>query len=420
MTGRSDVLEILTEGLAAADPEAAVRRGISIVRPRGRTVVLAFGKAAYRMARGALGGSVHVDRGIAIIPRGYPSGDISPIRAMEGTHPLPSGENVRASREALELVRGVRGDEFLLVLISGGGSSLLEVPKDGVSVEEEAALAGELMRRGADIRELNAVRKHLSEVKGGQLLRGFRGRACASLIVSDVVGNPLDSIASGPTAPDPTTYSDALEVLRRYGLLDEFPGAARVLERGAKGLLDETPKPGDRLFSRVVNRVVLDNRPSLRAMARRARELGYRSEVLTDSMEGEAREVGRFLGSLSARGVRRALAAGGETTVTVRGSGRGGRNQELALAAALQVKELGAAGYTGLGALATDGVDGNSPAAGAALGSDEIGSLDEEGARRALYANDSYDFLARAGLAIETGPTGTNVNDLFILLSRRR
>ncbi|MGC9117287.1 MAG: glycerate kinase type-2 family protein, partial [Conexivisphaera sp.] len=315
---REDVMRVLRSGLAAADPEAAVVGGLRRLRPSGDVVVLAFGKAAYRMARGALsvlGGRVR--EGLAIVPKGYPSGDLGNIRVIEGTHPLPSEENVRASEEAMGIVRRVREDETLLVLISGGGSALLEVPKDGLSVEEEAALADALMRSGADVRELNAVRKHLSEVKGGQLIRGFRGRECVSLIVSDVVGNPVDSIASGPTAPDPTTYAEALDVLRKYGLDGRFPNSERILGMGARGLLEETPKPGDPVFSRVINRIVLDNRPALRAMAREARRMGYSAQILTESMEGEAREVGRFLGSLSTRGRRRAAMAGGETTVTV-------------------------------------------------------------------------------------------------------
>ncbi|MFP3229064.1 MAG: DUF4147 domain-containing protein [Nitrososphaeria archaeon] len=415
---REEVLEVLMRGLAAADPEGAVRRRASRLGAASLRV-LAFGKAACRMASGAAAAlGDRVEEGLVIVPRGYPCGDLGGMRILEGTHPLPSPENVRASEEARGLVGRVREDEVLLVLISGGGSALLEVPKEGVGVEEEAALVGELMRRGADVREINAVRKHLSEVKGGQLLRGFRGRACVSLIVSDVVGNPIDAIASGPTAPDPTTYSDALGVLRRYGLLERFPGAARLLERGARGELGETLKPGDPVFSRVVNEVVLDNRPALAAAAAAARGLGYRAQVLTDSMEGEAREVGRFLGSLAARGARRAQLAGGETTVTVLGGGRGGRNQELALGAALQVRRLGMAARAGVGALATDGVDGNSPAAGAALGSEDIASMDEDGARAALRESDSYGFLGRAGLAVVTGPTGTNVNDLAVVLVR--
>jgi glycerate 2-kinase len=418
---RGEVLGILEAGLGAADPEAAVRDAVRRMpsSDANEIVLAAFGKAAYRMSRGAISElGERLRAGIAIVPRGYPSGELGRVKVREGTHPLPSAGNVEASRELVELVRGVGEDQVLLVLISGGGSSLLEVPKDGLRVEELAALSGELMRRGADIRELNAVRKHLSDVKGGQLLRGFRGRACVSLIVSDVVGNPIDSIASGPTAPDPSTYSDALDVLGRYGLLDEFPDEVAVLRSGAEGRLEETLKPGDPVFSSVRNEVILDNRAALRAMELEAARRGYRAEVLTDSMEGEAREVGKFLGSLSTREGGLAFCAGGETTVTVRGKGTGGRNQEIALAAALQVKRLGNAGRAGVGALATDGVDGNSPAAGAALGSSDIASLDERGARESLAENDSYTFLRRAGLTVEIGATGTNVNDLFVLLIR--
>ncbi len=418
MIRREELLDVLRAGLELADPLGPTRDAAGRL-PQGDVVLVAFGKAAYRMSLGALEalGERVVD-GIVIVPKGSPSGRLPRLEVVEGTHPLPSEQNVRASERAREIVRGVREDQLLLALISGGGSSLLEIPRGGLGVEYLAALTGELMRRGADVRELNVVRKHLSEVKGGQLLRGFRGRACFSLIVSDVVGNPVEAIASGPTAPDPTTYSDALRIMDRYGLSGEFPEAYELLRAGAMGRLPETLKPGDPIFERVRNEVILDNRPALSAMRRRASSMGFRAEVLTESMEGEAREVGRFLGSLSTGEPGRALCAGGETTVTVRGKGVGGRNQEIVLGAALQVRRLGTWARAGVGALATDGVDGNSPAAGAALGSEELSGIDEEGIREALRENDSYNFLRRLGATIEIGPTGTNVNDLFIMLLR--
>jgi hydroxypyruvate reductase len=299
----------------------------------------------------------------------------------------------------------------------------------GVSREDKARTTSLLLGAGASIHELNAVRKHLSRLKGGGLARAAAPAAVSTLILSDVVGDDLSTIASGPAAPDPTTFRDALDVLGRHGVLDQVPAAVRRhLEAGDRGEVKETPKPGDPLFATVRTRIVGSNRTSVEAAAREARRLGFRPLVLTTRLEGEAREAAPFLlGVLAAcvhegRPVRPpvCLIAGGETTVTVRGAGRGGRNQEMATAA---VDPLAAFPVPAvLASLATDGVDGKSDAAG--------GVVDDRTLERAralgmappaafLEDNDSRSFLGPLGDLIVTGPTGTNVMDIALLLARR-
>ena len=314
-------------------------------------------------------------------------------------------------------------DDLVVVLISGGGSALMTYPADGVGLEEVRELTGMLLRSGATINELNAVRKHLSSFKGGQLAERAYPATVVSLILSDVVGDPLDTIASGPTAPDGSTFGDAVEVLRRYGLWKSAAASIRRrLEDGVRGRIGETPKPGDRTFDKVFNVVVGSNLVAARAAVERAAALGYNALLLSTRVEGEARHVGTVYAGIAkdaaASGhpvpVPAAVIIGGETTVTVRGSGRGGRNQELALSAAMRIEGMDAV----VAALATDGIDGPTEAAGAivdgwtmrrarAMGLDPVESLRD---------NDSYRFFSRLGDAILTGPTGTNVNDLALIL----
>jgi hydroxypyruvate reductase len=430
---------VLQAGLLAADPDRLVRanlraRGDSIrvagtaYTPAGRLVVVAAGKAASRMARAAeeaLGD--RVDEALAVDTAATVR--LGRTRMRLAGHPVPDERGLAAAAEVEALAGRLRPRDLLLVLLSGGASALLPAPVAGVSLADKAALTGLLLRAGATIAEINAVRKHLSRLKGGGLARAAGGARVACLVLSDVVGDDLATIGSGPTAPDPTTYAGALEVLRRRGLLDTAPESVRRhLEEGARGERPETPKPGDPLFRRVATTIVGSNRLSVAAAAREARRQGFRPVVLTTRLEGEAREVARVLvavlrdcvegGGLAAPPV--CLLAGGETTVTVRGGGQGGRNQELAVAAAVP---LGAFPRPAVvAALATDGMDGIGGAAG--------GVGDDQTVRRAarlglappdafLEANDSRALLGPLGDLIVTGPTGTNVVDLTVLLAGR-
>jgi hydroxypyruvate reductase len=394
-------------------------------------VILAVGKAATPMAEEAarilgdrLDGGLLVTSGTGRGERRLSGGR---LRLREAGHPLPDARGLLASAEAQRLLASLGRDDLLLLLLSGGASALLPAPMEPVSLAEKARTTRLLLEAGATIHELNTVRKHLSRLKGGQLARLASPARVAALVLSDVVGDDLSTIASGPVVPDPTTFADALAVLDRRGLAHRVPRSVREhLRAGARGRQRETPKPGDPVFRRVTVEIVGSNRLCLEAAARAARHEGYRPLILTSRLEGEAREVIRVLLALLRECVSTGhpvpppvcLLAGGETTVTVRGSGRGGRNQEMAVAA---VDPLSAFETEALVAsLATDGVDGRSDAAG--------GVVDRHTRARAralglappsdfLARSDSRSFLGPVGGLILTGPTGTNVMDLTLLLA---
>jgi hydroxypyruvate reductase len=429
---------ILASGLRAADPVRLVRQnlrrrgrvlavaGARHVLGRGRLVVVAAGKAAGPMAAAA---EQVLDRwlteGVAVdtadrVP-------LARVRLLLAGHPVPDPRGVDAAAEVERLALGLGRDDLLLVLLSGGASALLAAPAKGITLDDKARVTSLLLRAGATIHELNTVRKHLSRLKGGGLARTAAPARVATLVLSDVVGDDLSTIASGPTAPDPTTFADALAVLDRHGVLPDAPASVRArLTAGARGELPETPKPDDPLFRRVVSRIIGSNRLTVEAAAREARRQGLRAVVLTTRLEGEAREVARALTAIlrecaeTGRPARPpvCLLAGGETTVTVRGEGRGGRNQELVVASVEPLSRF--ARHVVVASMATDGIDGMSEAAG--------GIADQESGARAaaiglappsafLAASDSSAFLAPLADLIITGPTGTNVVDLTLLLA---
>jgi hydroxypyruvate reductase len=325
------------------------------------------------------------------------------------------------------LARGLTADDLLLVLISGGASALLPSPARGVDLEDKKVVTSLLQRSGASIGELNVVRKHLSRLKGGGLARTAAPARVVCLVLSDVVGDDLSTIASGPTVPDPSTYGDALDILKKRGVLARTPKRVRKhLEAGARGDLPETPKPGDPLFRRVTTRVIGSNRWTIEAAAQEARRLGLTPLVLTSYLEGEARDAARALVSILRECVESGtpaatpvcLLAGGETTVTVRGEGAGGRNQELAVAAAEPLSIF--PNFAVVASMATDGVDGASHAAGGMVDHDTVRRAREAGlppAASFLADNDTTNFLGPLGDLIVTGPTGTNVVDLTLLLA---
>ncbi len=338
-------------------------------------------------------------------------------------HPLPDEESIKGAEAIVNQLKELGRRDLVLFLVSGGGSALMTLPREGITLEDIVEATGQLLRAGADIYEVNAVRKHLSAVKGGWLARYAYPATMISMIVSDVVGDRLDTIASGPTAPDETTFRDAIEVLRRYRLLDKVSSRVKdILETGARGAIPETPKPGDPVFKRVKNIVVCNNASALEAAAKAAERRGIRAVVLGSRIEGEAREVGKVLAAIgkavayenTPASPPALVIAGGETTVTVRGEGKGGRNQELTLSASLKMRgERGIA----LCSIGTDGIDGNTDAAGAiAFGSTaDRGMLAGADPWEALDRNDSYGFFSRVGGLIFTGPTLTNVNDIMLV-----
>ncbi len=393
--------------------------------PRGRTLVVAAGKAAASM-------SLAVERawpreaaleGLAIT-RYKHSLPTTRVRVVEAGHPVPDEAGEAGARELLERVRSLDENDLLLALISGGGSSLLSLPAEGVSMGDLRNVTTALLRCGAAIQEINAVRKHLSAIQGGRLAAACKAPILA-LIVSDVTGDDPTHIASGPCAPDPTTYHDALDVLTKYGVAPP-PTVGRRLESGARGEIAETPKPGDAAFARAENRVVATPHRSLEAAAEVFRAAGIPPAILGDTITGEAAEVAKVMAAL-AREVRLhgspfkppvALISGGECTVTVRGAqGRGGRCSEFLLALAVELE-----GVDSVHALAadTDGIDGSEDNAGALLQPDSMARARSKGldARRLLAANDSYGFFATLGDLLVTGPTYTNVNDYRAIVIR--
>ena len=396
---------------------------------RGRLVVIAAGKAAPAMAAAAeevLG--AHIAEAVAVSNAAGPA--LGRTRLVLAGHPVPDERGLAAASEVETLAEGLGEDDTLLVLLSGGASALLPAPVPGVTLQDKAAVTSLLLRAGATITELNTVRKHLSRLKGGGLARKATPARVVALVLSDVVGDDLSTIASGPTVPDPTTYADALRVLADRGVADCVPRAAREhLEAGARGERTETTKPGDPLLRRVRTRVIGGNRLSVEAAAREARRQGLRPVVLTTRLEGEAREVARVLVAIlreCAEHGRPAappacLVAGGETTVTVRGDGRGGRNQELVVSAAAALADFPVEAV--VASLATDGVDGASDAAGGVADRTSVARARALGlAPPAIFlaASDSHGFLAPLGDLIVTGPTGTNVVDLTVLLTAGR
>ncbi|MCS6844046.1 MAG: DUF4147 domain-containing protein [Caldilineales bacterium] len=442
---RAVVLDILQAALAAVEPAAAVRRAMARSDRRllvgevaydlaayRRVLLVAFGKAALPMAQAAaevLGD--HLTAGLALTRRGHAAADpaaqwsLPPtVAVLEGGHPVPDEGGVAAARRIADLAAGAGPDDLVVCLISGGGSALLTLPADGLTLADLQATTQTLLRSGAPIQDLNAVRKHLEQLKGGQLARLAAPATVVSLVLSDVVGNPLDVIASGPTVPDPTTWADAWTVVERYGLQDALPAAVvRRLQAGLAGALPDTPKAGDLAFQRCRTLIVADNAAAAEAACRTAQRQGMNAAVLSTFVEGEAREVARVAVALgrevAARGRPLAppacLVLGGETTVTVRGHGRGGRNQELALAAAMGLAAIPEGDRLVVASLATDGSDGPTDAAGALVDGTTLSRGRALGLDAAahLAANNAYPFLAAVGDLLVTGPTQTNVNDLI-------
>ncbi len=438
---RRAAMRCLERALGAVDPGAAIRRAVQVDGTRltvaGETsdlreylgvFVVGGGKAAAAMAaalEGVLGD--RLEGGVVSVKYGH-AVPTARVEVREAGHPFPDAASVAAADAVLDLAERVAEDDLVFVLLSGGGSSLLTAPyaHAGISLEDKLAISRLLLTAGAPIGELNAVRKHLSGIKGGMLAQMIAPAPMVTLALSDVLGNPLDVIASGPTAPDPTTFGDALEVLRRRGVLKEVeaaaPAALAHLREGAAGRAVETPKPGNPIFARSRFEIIGDLRQALRAAKAAVEDQGFATLVLSEAVEGEAREVGAALG----RHAREAhdgrygplpvcLLVGGETTVTVRGAGKGGRNQEVALAAALEIDGLPG---TLVVAAGTDGSDGPTDATGAAADGTTLERARRRGVdpRDHLARNDAYAFFAPLDDLIITGPTLTNVNDLMMAL----
>jgi glycerate 2-kinase len=434
---RAEAREIFLAGLTAADPLDAVKKSVGLrtdhLQVANRSYVLSrirnifitgCGKAAARMAlaiEDLLGD--RVAGGVVVVKYGYDL-PLQRIKVVEAGHPIPDEAGVDGARQIVELAQAADENDLVLFLISGGGSALFPGPADGLALADKQWTTQMLLQSGATIQEINAVRKHISKLKGGRFAKLVAPAQLVSLILSDVVGDSLEAIASGPTVGDATTYADCLEIIQRYELREKVPhSVVDLLERGARGAVDETPKPSDAVFQKVQNVIIGSNQTALKAAKLQAEILGYHTQILSSSIEGESRTVARSHTALvkeialTDKPVRRpaCVISGGETTVIVRGDGLGGRNQEFALAAAVQIDGLDGAVVLSAG---TDGTDGVTDAAGGIVD----GSTIQRGRAKGLDAtafltrNDSYHFLKATDDLLITGPTFTNVMDLQVML----
>ena len=411
------ILRILSAALQAVDPAEAVRKHIPKIN--GNVYGLAIGKASIPMLT-ALAEALPLSGALAISKHASPRSS-NLFSVVLGSHPVPDAKSLYAGQRVLEFVSSLTADDTLVCLISGGGSALVTAPQEGITLEDIQVLTSLLLSCGARIDEINTLRRQLDRIKGGGLARATRAKVI-SLILSDVIGNPLEAIASGPTSPNPTTSTDALAILKKYGIEKQVPEAILgFLEAGnssySRGMLPDIQQQ----VVGVQNVIIGDNKFAAQAALEQAGREGFSAEILTNELQGEAREVGETLAKqlreeVSKRPRPFCLIAGGETTVTIKGDGKGGRNQELALAA---INELSGEQDVVLIALATDGEDGPTDAAGAVVTGESAWRAESLGIDAAdhLSRNDAHPFFDALGDLIRTGPTGTNVNDLIFLVA---
>jgi glycerate 2-kinase len=436
---RGILLEIVNKAIESVDPSSKTRSLVRIDGERlkigtqefdlpeaGNIIVVGGGKASGNMAEAleeVLGDKI--TGGVVNVPEGTGSKyRTRKIKLVEAGHPLPTEAGIKGAEGMVDLVGGLGARDLVVCLLSGGGSALVTLPADGISLDELRETTQLLLKSGASIQEVNAIRKHLSKIKGGQLAKAAHPAKVVALVISDVVGDRLDTIASGPTYPDSTTYSDALAVIEKYGLTEKVPGTVlKRLKLGAGGKVPETPKPGEKYFLNTSHEIITSNADAVEAAAEAGKSHGFNVSILTTTMQGEAREVGAHLAA-TAKEVMEAskpvsrpaiLISGGETTVTVKGDGVGGRNQELVLSAAIGISGLNNVAVT---SFSTDGIDGPTDAAGAIADGFTLERAEHLGLDPAAYLerNDSYNFFKELGDLLTTGPTGTNVMDVTCLI----
>ncbi len=419
MTPETLLKAMFKAGVEAALPSLCVPAHLP-ARPKGRTVIIGAGKASGAMAKALEDAWDGPLEGLVVTRYGYRL-PTERLEVVEAAHPVPDAAGREAAKRIFELVRGLTEDDLVLCLISGGGSALLAMPAEGISLEDKQAVNKALLASGATISEMNTVRKHLSAIKGGRLARAAYPAQIVALMISDVPGDDASIIASGPTVPDPSTNEDAIAIVEKYAI--DLPPAVR----GVLETIGETPKPGDPCFDRVENVMIATPQASLEAAAAVAREAGVTPVILGDSIEGESRDVGLVHAGIARQCAMRGqpqeppcvLISGGETTVTLKGQGKGGPNTEFLLSLAIALD-----GAPNVYALAgdTDGVDGSEDNAGALIYPDTLKRAEAAGisAKAMLADNDPYTFFACVGDLLETGPTMTNVNDLRCIYIEKR
>ncbi|MFQ5638149.1 MAG: glycerate kinase [bacterium] len=434
---RQDAIDIFNAGLKAANPKAAVLRFMTRegqnLAVDGRMYYLADFENIYVVGAGKAGASMaqaveeivgdRITAGLLNVKYGHTE-PLQKVKICEAGHPVPDEAGLAGAKEIIRLLHGATEKDLILCLLSGGGSALLPLPADDITLEQKQAITQALLACGATINEMNAVRKHISKIKGGQLAQAAHPAVLITLILSDVVGDCLDVIASGPTVADLTSFSDAKETLERYDLWERTPGAIKKrISRGVTGEAPENPKPDDEIFTRVQNVIVGNNQQALLAAEVKAQDLGYHTLILSSFIEGETREVARVHSAI-AKEIQATgnplmppacVISGGETTVTIRGHGKGGRNQEFALAAAIGIDGLENVVILSAG---TDGTDGPTDAAGALCDGKTACRAKQEGRSPGehLTENNAYAFFEALGDLLITGPTNTNVMDLRLVL----
>lgn len=423
---KQHALHIFQAGVAAADPYQAVKRCLMLNESlTGKIHLIAFGKAACAMAKAATE-IIPASRlaGVGIAVTNYENvTTVANVDVIGAGHPLPNADGFYAAQKIAERVKRAQANEVMLVLISGGGSALLPYPVEGISLEEKIATTDLLLACGATINEINCVRKHLSQLKGGGLAKLAAPASVHALILSDVLGDDLSAIASGPTVPDASTYSDAIAVLKNKGVWLSVPNAVQQhLEQGKNGLIAETPKADDGVFEHTNHILCGSNTLSLKAAQTTAEQLGYETQIVSDQLCGiardEAEKLAGYATTLTSSTKPLALLAGGETTVHLKGNGKGGRNQEFALAFAIAAEQQGLTGQWTLLSGGTDGRDGPTDAAGGIVDANSLQVMINAGInpKESLNNNDAYTALYSSNDLLMTGATGTNVADLQILL----
>jgi hydroxypyruvate reductase len=434
---RDHAMQIFQAGLQAVEPVEAIKRHTRLekdlffigdrqfnLNDYDRILVVGAGKAVAPMAK-AMEDLLkdRISDGVIVVKDGHGL-PLKKIKVCEASHPVPDERGVKATEEILALAETAAGRDLVLCLISGGGSALLIAPVSGISLEDKQKATKLLLASGATIHEFNTIRKHLSRAKGGRLAQMAHPATVASLILSDVVGDDLDVIASGPTVPDPSTFQDAQQIIQDYGIRDRLASSVRHhIQKGSAGQIEDTPKSDNPVFQQSFHTLVGTNLQALEAAAKAAERLGYQPLILSSKVEGEAREAAKFFSAIGKEILDSenpfkppvCVLCGGETTVTLRGDGRGGRNQEFALAAALAIE-----GWDNMVVLSggTDGTDGPTDAAGAIADGTTVTRAREHALepKNFLQRNDSYRFFQKLDDLVITGPTRTNVMDLYLLL----
>lgn len=428
-------LELFHQGIAAADPKTSVKRHLTLSKDTltadgkhyplknfEHIYVVGAGKAAAPMASALEELLSERITGGAVVVKYHHTAPLNNIQLIEAGHPLPDENSLTGAKTILEILSKCTHRDLVLCVISGGASSLLTLPVPTVSLQDVQQLTQQLLASGADIHEINTLRKHLSLVKGGQLARAAYPATMLCLILSDVIGDDLSTIASGPTVPDPTTYQDCENIIRKYKL-QLSPSIKKHLSAGLRGEASETPNPGDHLFNKVCNIIVGNNYQAIEAMAQRARELSFNTLILSTQIDGDTREAARFHTAILKEVLKSGnpvpapacILSGGETTVRLTGTGLGGRNQEFALYTATLIEDMKNVVVLSGG---SDGTDGPTDAAGAMATGSTLQRARELGmdVKEYLASNDSYHFFKAIGGLIKTGPTNTNVMDLRIML----